>query len=235
MHVLRGHRGEVICCSVNSDIGIVASSSSSSGVLLHSLRRGRLLRKLDNLEARALCISSTGALLIWNDLEKKLCTYYINGTHIATAILSPFSGQISCIEISADGQYALIGSSSCRDGQYPLVGSSSRKHDEANGESSIKANLSESSSSNKIFLRSYSNKPTENRLFIPIPSICFLNLLSLKVFHTLTLGEGQDVTSFALSKDNKNLLVSTADSKLIVFTDPSLSLKKIEGDDTLKS
>lgn len=35
--------------------------------------------------------------------------------------------------------------------------------------------------------------------------------------------EGQDITAIALNKDNTNLLVSTADKKLIIFTDPTVS------------
>jgi hypothetical protein len=39
----------------------------------------------------------------------------------------------------------------------------------------------------------------------------------------LKLGEGQNVTAIALQKDNTNLLVSTADKQLIVFTYPAVS------------
>ncbi|KAK6918481.1 Neurobeachin/BDCP, DUF4704, partial [Dillenia turbinata] len=67
-----------------------------------------------------------------------------------------------------------------------------------------------------------------NQLDVPSPSVCFLNLHTLKVFHTLKLGEGQDITALALNKDNTNLLVSTADKQLIIFTDPTLSLKVLD-------
>ncbi|PSS24192.1 BEACH domain-containing protein [Actinidia chinensis var. chinensis] len=67
-----------------------------------------------------------------------------------------------------------------------------------------------------------------NRLEIPSPSIYFLDLHTLKVFHTLKLGEGQDITALALDKDNTNLLVSTADRQLTIFTDPALSLKVVD-------
>ncbi|ESR58456.1 hypothetical protein CICLE_v100184681mg, partial [Citrus x clementina] len=67
-----------------------------------------------------------------------------------------------------------------------------------------------------------------NRFDVPSPSICFLDLHTLKVFHVLKLGEGQDITALALNKDNTNLLVSTADKQLIVFTDPALSLKVVD-------
>lgn len=39
----------------------------------------------------------------------------------------------------------------------------------------------------------------------------------------LKLGEGQDITALALNNDNTNLLVSTVDRQLIIFTDPAVS------------
>ena len=45
----------------------------------------------------------------------------------------------------------------------------------------------------------------------------------LQIFHVLKLGEGQDITAFALNEDNTNLLVSTAGKQLIIFTDPAVS------------
>lgn len=52
-----------------------------------------------------------------------------------------------------------------------------------------------------------------------------LNLLFFfpQVYHVLKLGQGQDITAFALNKDNTNLLVATADKQLIIFTDPAVS------------
>lgn len=46
----------------------------------------------------------------------------------------------------------------------------------------------------------------------------------MQVFHSLALEDGQDITALALNSDNKNLLVSTADKQLIVFTDPNVSV-----------
>lgn len=40
----------------------------------------------------------------------------------------------------------------------------------------------------------------------------------------LKLGQGQDITALALNVDNTNLLVSTEDKQLIIFTDPAVSL-----------
>lgn len=39
----------------------------------------------------------------------------------------------------------------------------------------------------------------------------------------MKLDKGQDITALALNKDNTNLLVSTADKQLIIFTDPTVS------------
>lgn len=47
--------------------------------------------------------------------------------------------------------------------------------------------------------------------------------MPFQVFHSMQLKEGQDITALALNKDNTNLLVSTADRQLIIFTDPAVS------------
>lgn len=46
--------------------------------------------------------------------------------------------------------------------------------------------------------------------------------LILQVYHVFKLDRGQDIAAVALNKDNTNLLVSTADRQLIVFTDPAV-------------
>ncbi|KAJ6815379.1 BEACH domain-containing protein C2-like [Iris pallida] len=209
IHVLRGHLSEIITCSVSSDLGITASSSHSSGVLLHSLRRGQLLRKLFFKEADRVCLSSQGIVMLWNKSERRISTFTVNGVPIATKILSPFSGTISCIEISLDGKNALIGTSS-----------STVHH--------IKDNKLETAKPCIEDIDSLANEVTGKRLAIPVPSICFLDLHTLEVFHGLVLKDNQDITAVALNKDNTNLLVSTADKQLIVFTDPTLSLKVVD-------
>lgn len=112
IHVLRGHLREIICCCVNSDLGIVASCSHSSDVLLHSIRKGRLIRRLVGLEADAVCLSSDGVLLTWSKSRRALSTFTLNGGLIKTAVL-PLSCNISCMEVSVDGQSALVGVNSC--------------------------------------------------------------------------------------------------------------------------
>ncbi|XP_077235133.1 WD-40 repeat family protein / beige-like protein [Tasmannia lanceolata] len=216
IHVLRGHLREILCCCINSDLDIIVSCSLSSNILLHSVRRGRLIRTLADVEAHGVCLSSEGVIMSWNESKRKLSTFTVNGVPIATAILSPFSGRISCIEVSVDGESALIGTSSC----------SLDKAREMDGAGDIRE--SESDKSEAENLLSVCHEENVIRLAVPVPSICFLDLHTLKIFHTLKLGEGQDITAVALNKDNTNLLVSTADKQLIVFTDPALSLKVVD-------
>ncbi|GFY92428.1 WD-40 repeat family protein [Actinidia rufa] len=178
VHALRGHLGEIICCCVSSDLGIVVSSSNSSDVLLHSIRKGRLIRRMVGVEAHAVCLSSDGIIMAWNKSLHTLSTFTLNGTPTVKAQL-PFSCSISCME-------------------------------------------SAKSASGDDNAESYEMNE-DNRLEIPSPSIYFLDLHTLKVFHTLKLGEGQDITALALDKDNTNLLVSTADRQLTIFTDPTVS------------
>nr|KYP56219.1 BEACH domain-containing protein lvsC [Cajanus cajan] len=181
-----------LCC-VSSELRIVVSCSLSSDVLLHSIRKGRLIRRLNGVVAHTVCLSSEGVVMTWNESKHILSTFTLNGVLIAKTELS-FSSSISCMEISVDGRSALIGINSQENGG------------------------------------SYKNKETHDGdgINAPSPSICFLDLHTLQVFHVLRLREGQDITALALNKDNTNLLVSTMDKQLIIFTDPALSLKVVD-------
>ncbi|XP_061961570.1 BEACH domain-containing protein C2 [Populus nigra] len=212
IHVLRGHHREILCCCVNSDLGIVVSCSQSSDVLLHSVRRGRLIRRLVGVEAHSVCLSSEGVVMTWNKCQNSLNTYTLNGKPIARAQL-PLSGCVSCIEISVDGKSALIGMNSYQENDET---SNNNKKISLKKPGAADFNL-ESEDTGEHY-----------RLDVPSPSICFLDLYTLKVFHVLKLGEGQDITALALNNDSTNLLVSTADKQLIIFTDPALSLKVVD-------
>ncbi|KAF5453352.1 hypothetical protein F2P56_028258 [Juglans regia] len=207
LHVLRGHHREILSCCVSSDLGVVVSCSPSSDVLLHSIRRGRLMRRLAGVEAHAVCLSSKGVVMAWNKSLETLSTFSLNGVLIAKAPLR-FSGSVCCMEISVDGESALIGMNSC------LENDSWDLKLKKPGTEDLDLDSDETAKN--------------NRLYIPSPSICFLDLHTLKVSHIMKLGEGQDITALALNKDNTNLLVSTADRQLIVFTDPALSLKVLD-------
>ncbi|KAK7340142.1 hypothetical protein VNO77_20836 [Canavalia gladiata] len=207
IQVLRGHHSEILSCCVNSDLGIVVSCSHSSDVLLHSIRRGRLIRRLDGVEAHIVCLSSDGVVMTWNESQHTLSTFTLNGTPIARAQLSFFCS-ISCMEISVDGTSALIGINSLENDNNSSNSQLNKSGDDFDSESE------ETYESNKID--------------VPSPSICFLDMHTLEVFHVLRLGEGQDITALALNKDNTNLLVSTVDKQLIIFTDPTLSLKVVD-------
>ncbi|KAI7742038.1 hypothetical protein M8C21_030044, partial [Ambrosia artemisiifolia] len=207
VQVIRGHFGEVICCCVDSDLGVVASCSDSSDVLLHSLSRGRLLRRLEGVKAHMVCLSPAGVVITWNKSLNTLSTHTINGVMISRAYF-PFSCHVSCMEVSSDGQSLLIGLNPC-----------SENNDVSRTKSKDESDCGDAESNEDVGIE---------RLDIPSPSICFLDLHSLKVFHTLELKKGQDITTLAVNKDNTNLLVSTADKQLIVFTDPALSLKVVD-------
>ncbi|XP_057754842.1 BEACH domain-containing protein C2 [Arachis stenosperma] len=211
IHVLRGHRSEILSCCVNSDIGIVVSCSHSSGVLLHSVRRGRLMRRLDGVQAHVVCLSSEGIVMTWNESQHTLSTFTLNGAPIANTQLSYFCS-VSCLEISADGRSALMGINS-----LPNGGSYNNSPDLQLTKSGIVDFDLESEETNE-----------RNRIDVPSPSICFLDMHTLQVFHVLKLEEGQDLTAVALNKDNTNLLVSTSNKQLIIFTDPALSLKVVD-------
>ncbi|CAI9278052.1 unnamed protein product [Lactuca saligna] len=190
IQIIRGHLGEVIDCCVNSDLGAVASCSNLSDVLLHSVIRGRLLRKLHGVKADIVRLSKHGIIVTWNNSLRVLSSFTLNGILIAQSRL-PLSCSVHCMEISFDGRSGLIGINSCSE-------------------------TVESNEGSKI-----------ERLDVPSPSVCFIDLHTLKVFHTMRLEEGQDITALTMNKDNTNLLVSTSDKKLIIFTDPAVKFTTV--------
>lgn len=169
IHVLRGHHREIVCCCVNSDLGIVVSCSHLSDVLIHSIRRGRLIRRLVGVEAHAVRVSSEGVILTWNESQHTLSTFTLNGNLIARTPLS-FSIGIGCMEISVDGQTALIGINSLR-------------------ETNKTRNNSWDFKSKKPVNEDCDLTPDEiqedDRLDVPVPSVCFLDLHTLKVLYQL--------------------------------------------------
>ena len=163
MHVLRGHLGEVISCSVSPDLGLVVSLSNISGVLLHSLRTGRLIRKIHVAEAHAVSLSSQGIILVWSELKKILSSFTVNGLPIATSVLSPFSGRVSCIQISMDGHFALIGT--CSSSNYKCEDNTDSADHETDKPSG----------------KGYISEQIETGQSVHVPSICFVDLHKLKV------------------------------------------------------
>lgn len=165
LHVLRGHRKEITCCCISSELGIVVSCAQSSDVLLHSMR-GRLIRRLEGVEADAVSVSSSrGVIMAWNKSQHKLSTFTLNGVPIASAQL-PSSCTISCIEISLDGEAALVGVNS------PTTLSSSNSYRDFS------------------FKKSYADDSEEKlnevdpKLDVSSPAICLLDLHTLKVLKT---------------------------------------------------
>ncbi|KAL2337428.1 hypothetical protein Fmac_011874 [Flemingia macrophylla] len=204
LQVLRGHRSEILSCCVSSELRIVVSCSLSTDVLLHSIRKGRLIRRLDGVMAHTVCLSSEGVVITWNASKNILSTFTLNGVLIAKTELS-FSSSISCMEISVDGGSALIGINS----------------QESGGSCNKSWSFQPSKSGTVDFDSESEETHHSNRINAPSPSICFLNLHNLEVFHVLRLKDGQDITALALNMDNTNLLVSTMDKQLIIFTDPA--------------
>jgi len=163
IQVLRGHRSEIISCCVNSNLGIVVSCSHSSDVLLHSIRRGRLIRRLDGVEAHIVCLSSEGVVMTWNESQHTLSTFTLNGTPIARAQFSFFCS-ISCMQISNDGTSALIGINSQENGR------------------AYNNSLNSQWNKSGVDFDSESEETDENsRTDLPSPSICFLDMHTLEV------------------------------------------------------
>ncbi|KAG5022001.1 hypothetical protein JHK85_018343 [Glycine max] len=141
------------------------------------------------------CLSSDGVVMTWNESQRILSTFTLNGVLIAKTELT-FSSSISCMEISVDGRSALIGINSQENGR--AHNNSLNSQSSMSGIEAFYSESEETHHSNKIKM-----------------------LHHHQVFHVLKLKEGQDITALALYKDNTNLLVSTWDKQLIIFTDPA--------------
>jgi WD40 repeat protein len=114
VYVLRGHVDEVICCCVNHELDLVVSSSRSRGVLLHSIARGRFLRRLPVDRADLVALSSEGIIVIFNRFSRVLQTFTENGHLVASKLLPSWEGTISSLVVSRDGLHAVIGTSCAR-------------------------------------------------------------------------------------------------------------------------
>lgn len=118
------------------------------------------MRRLAGVEAHAVCLSSKGVVMAWNKSQETLSTFSLNGVLIAKAPLR-FSGSVSCMEISVDGESALIGMNPCleNDGWDLKLKKPGTEDLDLDSDETAK----------------------NNRLYIPSPSICFLDLHTLKV------------------------------------------------------
>jgi hypothetical protein len=115
-------------------------------------------------EAHLICLSSEGIVLIWNEPEKRLSTFTVNGISMATLVLSPFSGRVSCIKVSKDGQFALMGTS--------LSSSCACDECTATDEDCV---IEKPSDDEDV------PKSKEFGLSVHVPSICFIDLHKLEV------------------------------------------------------
>eukprot|EP01018_Ginkgo_biloba_P016129 Gb_14861 [translate_table: standard] len=245
LHVLRGHIGELTCCCINADIDLVISSSCLGGVLLHSITRGRLIRRLAVNGVDIVAVSSEGIIIIWDKSSQQLRTYTLNGILVATRTLFPFPGNITCIEISQDGKSALFGTSAApgfSDGKWngktsiPSEGRHNASMNSASGpfsqsdsrhfESHSQDGVTDSPA--QFTVEPKHEQEVDRTSAVPVPSVCLLDLHTLQIVHILELQEGQDVTALALNKDNTNLVVSLLDKQLLVYTDPALSVKVVD-------
>lgn len=214
LHVLRGHIGELTCCCINADLDLVVSCSQLGGVLLHSISRGRLIRRLLIDRVDTVSLSVEGMLIIWDNSSRQLRTFTLNGISVARRILSRFPGDIACIEISQDGKHALFGTSA-----YSVF---------SDEKVSTPREGRNNDSTPQYSIETVDGNEEDGIFTVPVPSICLLDLHTLKIVHVLELSQGQDVTALALNKDNTNLIVSLRDKQLLVYTDPMLSVKVVD-------
>ncbi|CAI5475939.1 unnamed protein product [Closterium sp. Yama58-4] len=115
VQVLRGHLDTILCCAVSSDLDLVASSSRSRGVLLHSLMKGRFLRQLPGVgPADLLAISPEGVVVVWERRQRALRAFTINGAAVAGVRISEEDGDVSSVQVSSNGLFVAVGTDCSR-------------------------------------------------------------------------------------------------------------------------
>ncbi|KAH7276959.1 hypothetical protein KP509_39G028100 [Ceratopteris richardii] len=220
LSVLRGHVEKLTCCCVNVDLDIAVSCSQTRGVLMHSITKGRLIRSLPLIGVDLIDLSPEGILVIWHKTKRCLSTMSINGILIASVGLSSSDGDITSMAISRDGQ-CIVAGTSCMAHDFPNTDSHVNSSSQVSDGKSSKA-----LSAKACQMEGVSNASSDEPLLFP--AIILLDIYTLEILHRFNLNPGQNVTALALSKDCTNLLVSTSDKQLFIYTDPTLSIKVLD-------
>eukprot|EP00850_Spirogloea_muscicola_P006613 SM000031S11622 [mRNA] locus=s31:702958:718064:- [translate_table: standard] len=288
LHFLRGHRDALTSCAVHTDLDLVASSSRSLGVLLHTIMTGQLLQALQTPPSLLLmcpdllALSPQGIIAAWVASTSTLHTFSVNGVHLKSTIFpASTDGTISAMEVSMDGLHMVVGTDCTSnielirrtfsqglpprkkvleaDASVPAQKPNAHPQglDEAFQLSSRQDEVMKAANSsfpNCEIEEIVSEEPDpgplqrlagqqsaslrewmvaekvleEEQLAEARPTIMFLDLQTLEILHRLRLPRWSHVTSLALTSDNSNLLISTADAKLLLYTDPNLSLKLVD-------
>eukprot|EP00271_Cylindrocystis_brebissonii_P020687 TRINITY_DN695_c0_g1_i4.p1 TRINITY_DN695_c0_g1~~TRINITY_DN695_c0_g1_i4.p1 ORF type:complete len:556 (+),score=109.02 TRINITY_DN695_c0_g1_i4:106-1773(+) len=262
LRVLRGHGDAVACVAVSADLDCVVSASASTGVVLHSLLKGRFQRRLPSIEtADLLAISSEGYIAAWSDEQRTIRVFTINGIEVAGVQIPPEDGEVSSLLVSADGLHLAVGTSvggvprgrrrsssvyepdSSQGGSSSSTSSGSSPHASRRRARTNSVADSEGSGSSKLCFsqslgaESRSSMPAwsdwraeevRNADDVGGPSICLLEIFTLKVVFRYRLAPGHDVTALSLAEDNTGMLCSTSSGHLVVYADPQLSVKLVD-------
>ena len=127
-HVCWGQSAPITCISVSSDLDVVVSGSSDGTVCLHSLRRGRYLRKIiarnfynttqyHDLERaqksvgirKIIALSPHGTIIVHLN-DGMLHSYSVNGEVLCGADAGEM---LNCMRTCADGEVLVTGGESC--------------------------------------------------------------------------------------------------------------------------
>ncbi|KAH6559664.1 hypothetical protein KP509_1Z002100 [Ceratopteris richardii] len=222
LYVLRGHVDMLTCCCVNIDLDIAISCSDVKGLLMHSITKGRLMHSLPVKGVNVVALSPEGILVLWDRSNHCLSSLTINGIQIASVSLHSYDGDVTSIAVSADGMYIAVGTSCSKvdqpDISWYAENSSTAQMVIANP---VEGVTDESCGKDGGTMESSSEFPAS-------PGVMLLDIYTLEVLHRFKLHPGQDVTALSLNRDSTNLVVSTSDKQLFVYTDPALSIKVVD-------
>ncbi|CAI7863299.1 unnamed protein product, partial [Closterium sp. NIES-54] len=239
--MLSGHTDEVVCCAVSSDLDIAASSSLSSGVLLHSIMRGKFLRALPGVgRADVLAISPEGLVVVWELAMRALRVFTINAEPVAAVGVPEEDGDVSAVQISADGLYVVVGTD-CTRWRYMREKERERERQRAavvvgksvgvrkvggeeksgksgksgaGGEREEGEGVGRGGDGREAFeeegLPNWRDSDEGGSKRERGSAISLLEIFTLKALYRFKLPESSDVTALALSADNTNLICSAS-------------------------
>lgn len=123
VHVCFGHQAPITCISVSSDLDVVVSGSQDGTICVHSLRRGRFLRKISarhfyatkkyydaaraqkSVGVRKIALDRHGTIIVHLN-DGMLHSYSVNGAVLCGADAGE---KLNCMKVCADGEVLVTG------------------------------------------------------------------------------------------------------------------------------
>ncbi|KAL2612408.1 hypothetical protein R1flu_024100 [Riccia fluitans] len=226
LHVLRDHDDKLICCAVNVDLDLLVTSSLSKGVLVHSITTGRLLQKLPTARADALTVSSDGNIILWDQVERILHIFTMNGAVVASRVFQLTYGSITSVVFSSDGLHIVMATSQAVTVSPDRIWQGSQNQLVFDADQTGAASPSCSCVTGQELNGGYENgqHQLQDTRHDSAPTIIILKTSTLEVVQRLCLQSGQDLTTVA----NSNLCEASSVHREECEEDDNAQVKRMD-------